>query len=198
MDARLVLVGGEAITANVKLKLPTVVGRGRDVSLVLRHTLVSRQHCEIFEVDGQLMVRDLNSKNGTFVGNQPIGEEAVVLADGDLLTIGAVTFRAVYENSHPSQVAGDDIPVAIPVPGPVGGPTDSTVKAPSLPLAQPVADLADDEDEFGGLEEYDDVDFDFDDPEADHDTSSSGIQMAEPVMDSDPHPPVLPPTVDQD
>ena len=136
MDAQLVLVGGEAHTANVKLKLPTIVGRGREASLVLRHTLISRQHCEIFEQDGQLMVRDLNSKNGTFVGNQPIGDEPVVLADGELLTIGAVTFRAVHGETDSASPTPDDIPIAIPVPGPVASSTDSTVKAPSkLPHA---------------------------------------------------------------
>jgi pSer/pThr/pTyr-binding forkhead associated (FHA) protein len=56
---------------------------------------VSRQHCELFELNGQLMVRDLGSLNGTFVNNQRITESP--LAPNELLTVGTVTFRAVYE-----------------------------------------------------------------------------------------------------
>jgi predicted component of type VI protein secretion system len=61
---------------------------------MLPHPLVSRQHCELFETNGRLMVRDLGSLNGTFVNNERISEAA--LPPGELLTVGAVTFRAVY------------------------------------------------------------------------------------------------------
>ena len=63
--------------------------------MVLPHPLVSRNHCELFESDGKLMVRDLGSLNGTFVNNERITESP--LAPGELLTIGTVTFRAVYD-----------------------------------------------------------------------------------------------------
>jgi hypothetical protein len=95
MHAKLVVVGGDAKAAVIRLKLPAVVGRGRNASLTLPHPLVSRQHCEIVESDGKLLVRDLGSLNGTFVGRERITE--AILPPGELLTIGAVTFRAVYD-----------------------------------------------------------------------------------------------------
>lgn len=94
LDAKLVIVGGELETREVRLRLPMVFGRGRDVDLTLAHPLVSRRHCEIFESDGKLVVRDLESLNGTFIGSERINEQ--VLEPGQLLTIGTVTFRAVY------------------------------------------------------------------------------------------------------
>ncbi len=94
MDVKLVVVGGDAKTSEVSLKLPTIIGRGREASLTLPHPLVSRQHCEIFERDGKLMVRDLGSLNGTFIGKERVSESP--LNPGDLLTIGTITFRAVY------------------------------------------------------------------------------------------------------
>lgn len=97
MQAKLVVVGGEAKAAEISLKLPTIIGRGRDATLTLPHPLVSRQHCEIFENNGQLFVRDLGSLNGTFVGSQRITEAP--LPSGELLTVGTVTFRAVYEQA---------------------------------------------------------------------------------------------------
>lgn len=96
MEAKLIVVGGEAKTTEVRLKLPTVIGRGREASLMVPHPLVSRRHCELYEQDGRLVVRDLGSLNGTYINNQKVVGEAV-LPSGQLLTIGAVTFRAVYD-----------------------------------------------------------------------------------------------------
>lgn len=96
INVKLVVVGGDVKTTELTLRLPSTIGRGRGTSVVLPHPLVSRQHCELFEADGQLMVRDLGSLNGTFVNNQRVTESP--LPPGELLTIGTVTFRAVYES----------------------------------------------------------------------------------------------------
>ncbi len=95
MNAKLVIVGADIKPGEYKLKLPAVLGRGKEATLKLVHSLVSRAHCEIFEIDGQLMVRDLGSLNGTYVAGQRIAE-AVPLPSGELLTVGSVTFRADY------------------------------------------------------------------------------------------------------
>lgn len=104
MDAKLVIVGGDAKTNEIKLKLPVVIGRGREASLTLPHALASRRHCEIIERDGHLWVRDLQSLNGTFIGNERIDE--AILPPGELLTIGNITFRAEYSVSHQVPEAG--------------------------------------------------------------------------------------------
>jgi predicted component of type VI protein secretion system len=148
MNVKLVVVGGDAKAAEIKLRLPTIVGRGRDASLTLPHPLVSRQHCEIFEADGQLVVRDLGSLNGTYINNKRITES--VLPPGELLTIGTVTFRAVYEidpNMRP--------------------PTEPAAAASAPPMATPVDDSSedlegaieiDDETEDGAEMEFEDFD----------------------------------------
>ncbi len=96
MDVKLVLVGGEANPAEIRLRLPAVLGRGRQASVVLPHPLVSRNHCEIVEYDGYLIVKDLGSLNGTFVNQRRV--EQAVLPPGGLLTLGPLSFRAVYSN----------------------------------------------------------------------------------------------------
>lgn len=103
MDAKLVVVGGEARPAEIELRLPVIIGRGRQATLVLPHPLVSRKHCEIGECGGYLFVRDLGSMNGTFVDRRRV--ERAVLMPGALLTLGNVSFRAVYS------VAADAPPV---------------------------------------------------------------------------------------
>lgn len=99
LSVKLVVVGGDAKSKEVQLKLPTIIGRGREgVSLTLPHKLVSRKHTELFENEGQLFVRDLGSLNGTYVNNQRIAESQP-LKPNELLTLGNVTFRAVYDLS---------------------------------------------------------------------------------------------------
>ena len=96
MKAKLIVVGGDAKPTEIDLTLPSVIGRGRSATLTLPHPLVSREHCEIYLSEGRLHVRDLGSLNGTYVGNERIEDAA--LPAGGLLTVGTVTFRAVYED----------------------------------------------------------------------------------------------------
>jgi pSer/pThr/pTyr-binding forkhead associated (FHA) protein len=117
LTAKLVVVGGDVKTTEVELRLPSTIGRGKGTTIVLPHPLVSRQHCEIYEANGQLMVRDLGSLNGTFVNNERITDAP--LPPGELLTVGTVTFRAVYE------VAGESTPSAAVKRKP--DPSDGTV-----------------------------------------------------------------------
>jgi pSer/pThr/pTyr-binding forkhead associated (FHA) protein len=107
MEAKLVVVGGKAKAEQFALTLPAIVGRSRSADVPLNHPLVSRQHCELFESDGQLMVRDLGSLNGTFVGDARVTDE-VMIEPGGHLTIGSVTFEAVYD--APPPVEGDEAP----------------------------------------------------------------------------------------
>jgi hypothetical protein len=95
MQAKLVIVGGKANKRDVLLKLPTVIGRSRQADLTVAHPMVSRRHCELFEVDGLLTVRDLGSLNGTLVGGERIQEAA--LRPKDEFTVGPLTFRVEYE-----------------------------------------------------------------------------------------------------
>lgn len=95
MDAKLLVVAGGPKDQVVQLQLPAVIGRSREADVTIPHPLVSRRHCEIVAGDdGQLRVHDLGSLNGTFVGKNRVDE--ALLKPGDLLTIGAITFRAAY------------------------------------------------------------------------------------------------------
>lgn len=100
MRAILMAVGGTSKPVEIVLILPALIGRGTAASLKLPHPLVSRRHCELFEQDSQLMVRDLGSLNGTFVGNQRVTQAAV--PSGELLTVGTITFRVNYDSEMES------------------------------------------------------------------------------------------------
>lgn len=109
LKAKLVVVGGDAKSKEVNLRLPTVIGRGRDVGLTLPHPLVSRRHTELFEKDGYVYVKDLGSLNGTYVNNRKISAQQR-LAPNELLTLGNVTFRAMYEAGEVENAGNADQP----------------------------------------------------------------------------------------
>jgi pSer/pThr/pTyr-binding forkhead associated (FHA) protein len=73
-------------------RLPVTIGRDPKADLQLCDCYVSRQHCEIDELNGKPLVRDLNSENGTFVNGETV-QEAVVSPD-DRITVGQTNFRA--------------------------------------------------------------------------------------------------------
>jgi pSer/pThr/pTyr-binding forkhead associated (FHA) protein len=120
MKARLLAVGGDVKATEISLTLPAVVGRGRDATLTLPHPLVSRKHCELFDRDGVLMVRDLGSLNGTYIGSQRVTEGAI--PSGELLTIATVNFRVVYSTSE----VGDD------TDAPLGEGNDDSTHGPGM------------------------------------------------------------------
>jgi predicted component of type VI protein secretion system len=96
MQARLILNSPDNADRELKLSLPATVGRGRDAKVKLIHGKVSRIHCEFFEQNGVLYVRDLGSTNGTFVGEQKV-EEPTPIRPGETVTIGEVQFEAKYD-----------------------------------------------------------------------------------------------------
>lgn len=72
----------------------TMVGRGADLDLVLTDPSVSRLHAEITVRGRYAYVTDLGlSTNGTRVNGRPVGRRR--LRDGDVLTLGAASFRVV-------------------------------------------------------------------------------------------------------
>ena len=72
--------------------LPFVVGRQQDLPLPLNRTSISRQHAELFVNNGELYVRDLGSRNGTFVNRTRI-DAAHHLRAGDVVHFGTCEFR---------------------------------------------------------------------------------------------------------
>ena len=92
---RLVVSGSSPGTGVVagstyELQTPvTLLGRGTDCDLRLVDPGVSRHHSELRVEDGQVVLVDLGSTNGTFVNGQPV--RRVGLVDGTTVTLGRTT-----------------------------------------------------------------------------------------------------------
>jgi pSer/pThr/pTyr-binding forkhead associated (FHA) protein len=67
----------------------STIGRDPQSTVCLNDSSVSRAHAHITIKDGQAVVEDLQSKNGTAVQNQAISGPTV-LADGDEIEFGHV------------------------------------------------------------------------------------------------------------
>src|SRR5436853_2757671 len=63
-------------------------GRIQGNDFQIEHPTVSAKHCEIVLGDGELIVRDCGSTNGTFIDGEPIGESR--LSAGQTLRLGDV------------------------------------------------------------------------------------------------------------
>ena len=66
-----------------------VIGRRPDCQIHLTHRSVSRRHAELIYDHGTLTVRDLGSRNGTFVNSEQV-TAVQPLAVGSLLRVGDV------------------------------------------------------------------------------------------------------------
>lgn len=73
---------------------PFVVGRRDDASLTIPCPTVSGRHAELTVQENQLFVRDLQSRNGTFVNGERI-EGSFRLGPGDLVQFARSIFRVV-------------------------------------------------------------------------------------------------------
>lgn len=84
-----------------------IIGRDPKARVWLDSPSVSRRHARIRMDAGRAILEDLESKNGTFVGDRRVAGTGVPLEDGDELRFGSVsaTFRAWA--AEPTRTEGD-------------------------------------------------------------------------------------------
>jgi predicted component of type VI protein secretion system len=93
MELTLKVISGKH--AGQKLRVPApkfLIGRGDDCHLRPNSDLISRHHCVLFVGSAGAIVRDLNSRNGTFVNDERITGDRP-LQQGDRLSVGQLTFE---------------------------------------------------------------------------------------------------------
>jgi pSer/pThr/pTyr-binding forkhead associated (FHA) protein len=88
------LIDGSGQRFALRAGAPTRLGRALDNDIVVNHSSVSRHHASIEAVNGAFELRDLQSQNGTWVGEDRVTQKAI--ADGDRIKLGQApfTFRA--------------------------------------------------------------------------------------------------------
>ena len=74
-------------------EIPFTIGRDEDNDACLQDDLVSRKHAEIQLQKGRAVLRDLKSRNGTFVNGEAVSEK--VLRHGDAIKVGSSIFKCM-------------------------------------------------------------------------------------------------------
>src|SRR5215831_12898380 len=73
-------------------RFPFVIGRQTNSDFSLSLPFVSRRHCQFVQIGNEVLVRDLKSRNGTFVNGKQVSCPLPV-QDGDELMLGHCSFR---------------------------------------------------------------------------------------------------------
>ena len=119
----------------------TTVGRIEENTFPIPDPSVSSRHCEILLRGADVVIKDLNSTNGTFIEGQQISGEAV-LKPGQILRLGQIQMRLETGTAAamPQRSSGVDSTMIMPrgkggvslndlEKGPVGGGLDTKVFA---------------------------------------------------------------------
>jgi hypothetical protein len=89
----------------------TSLGRNPTNDFRVPDATVSSFHCELIVTSGSVLVRDLNSTNGTFINGGPVTE--ALLEPGQVLTLGHAELRLeLREVAEPAEIVIPKLPVA--------------------------------------------------------------------------------------
>ncbi|HVR81280.1 MAG TPA: GGDEF domain-containing protein [Luteimonas sp.] len=92
--ACLVIIAGARLGQCIEVHdVPVVIGRSSESDFQVEHVSVSRRHCTVWHDNGRYFVRDLDSKNGTWVNGFRVPHHE--LSNGDHIGIGEVVMRFV-------------------------------------------------------------------------------------------------------
>src|ERR1022692_5170385 len=75
----------------------TTIGRVEDNTFQIADPSVSSHHCEVLLRGGEVLIRDLNSTNGTYINGAQITEG--VLKPGQTLRLGQIELKLEAEGS---------------------------------------------------------------------------------------------------
>jgi predicted component of type VI protein secretion system len=116
MPYHLVVLRGRS--SSQSLRVPdegvTTVGRQSGCHIRIASSQVSRKHCELYLENGRLVVKDLNSSNGTLVNGVRV-EGKRFLETGSTLSIGSIVFRVDVTAAQRPAGRPNDTAVAPPV-----------------------------------------------------------------------------------
>jgi len=103
----------------------TTIGRVEDNMFQIAEASVSSHHCEVLLRGSDIVIKDLNSTNGTFINDEQITER--VLKPGQTLRLGQIELK--LETGMPDS-APASAPTTAPAPGPVKKQMEATMVIP--------------------------------------------------------------------
>lgn len=151
MDLKLIVLAGAKEGTQIPLKKDKfIIGRASECTLRAGSSAISRRHCAIVRKDDAWLVRDLGSRNGTFLNESAVAEPTA-LKIGDEIRVGPLHFRvaevAKAEGSGAKTVKPAPATPAAASPPPSPPPSDveigaADVKRGKQPPVKGVSDVA--------------------------------------------------------
>ena len=100
-DMKLVVLAGAKEGTQIPLKKSKfIIGRSSECTLRAASDAISRRHCAILRTKEGWVVRDLGSRNGTYLNDERI-ESPAPLSVGDELRVGPLKFRVEESAQRP-------------------------------------------------------------------------------------------------
>ena len=85
-ESRCLIFNGKKITLTARI----VIGRSSSCDVVINDMLVSRQHAEIQQIKSAFFIKDLDSRNGTFVNDKKVPKDKYFkLTQNDKIRLGS-------------------------------------------------------------------------------------------------------------
>ncbi len=101
--ASIVILRGHAEGMEYPLTgVTTIIGRDKTADIVVKDSLVSRQHAAIVYTDAGFVVKDLGSTNGTILNGKTVGQSPI--ANRDKVSIGDTTIQFILEDAGSGKV----------------------------------------------------------------------------------------------
>ncbi len=75
------------------VKTQTIIGRGLGADIIIEDITISRMHAKIIMQNGKFYLKDLDSRNGTFLNKNKISFAEIV--NGDVVTFGTYSTKFV-------------------------------------------------------------------------------------------------------
>ena len=109
----------------------TTIGRVEDNTFQIADPSVSSHHCEVLLRGSDVVVKDLNSTNGSFINGEKFADEAV-LKPGQTLRLGQIELQLLTEGMPMPSPAANPAPkpAAPAAPAPMKKAMDSTMVVP--------------------------------------------------------------------
>ncbi len=107
----------------------TTIGRVEDNTFQIAEPSISSHHCEVLLRGNDVVIKDLNSTNGTFINNEQITES--VLKPGQTLRLGQIELKLEIGQPAPGPASTPaSAPATAPAPGPAKKQAEATMVIP--------------------------------------------------------------------
>jgi predicted component of type VI protein secretion system len=113
----------------VRIAGTVTIGRSPAATVQIDDKILSREHTQVYVSGGRVMVRDLESKNGTYL-NGALIRQPEPLKHGDRIKVGPATFCVAFdaEDAAPAAPAPAPAPVAARPPPPAAPPAPARAR----------------------------------------------------------------------